>query len=101
MHNCLYNIAICLFITNLIILILFVWYLQEISQLQDNLSNFRNMNEMTTAPQIEQNISQLEKKIEGLTQEQYCYEAQIFRVCLYNLVSFISKDDLLMIRMFI
>lgn len=33
------------------------------------------------SPQLQQDIARMEKEIELYSQEKYCYEAQILRVC--------------------
>lgn len=40
------------------------------------------MQEQAPNRQLEMDITRLEKEIESYTQEKFCYEAQILRVCL-------------------
>ncbi|XP_057769616.1 probable ubiquitin conjugation factor E4 [Salvia miltiorrhiza] len=53
--------------------------LQDISRCEDALSSIKAMHEQAPSPQLQQDISRLEKEIESYTQEKLCYEAQILR----------------------
>ncbi|KAE8724840.1 putative ubiquitin conjugation factor E4 [Hibiscus syriacus] len=52
---------------------------QDISRSEDALASLKAMQEQTPSPQLELDISRLEKEIELYTQEKFCYEAQILR----------------------
>ncbi|KAH6771597.1 U-box domain-containing protein [Perilla frutescens var. frutescens] len=52
---------------------------QDISRCEDALSSFKAMQEQAPSPQLQQDISRLEKEIELYSQEKLCYEAQILR----------------------
>ncbi|XP_015064494.1 probable ubiquitin conjugation factor E4 [Solanum pennellii] len=52
---------------------------QDISRSEDNLSTMKTMLEQTPSPQLQQEISRLEKDLESYSQEKLCYEAQILR----------------------
>ncbi|CAA3017415.1 probable ubiquitin conjugation factor E4 [Olea europaea subsp. europaea] len=52
---------------------------QDISRCEDTLSTFKAMVGQTPSPQLQQDISHLEKEIELYSQEKLCYEAQILR----------------------
>ncbi|KAK6129202.1 hypothetical protein DH2020_037032 [Rehmannia glutinosa] len=52
---------------------------QDISRCEDTLSSFKAMQEQAPSPQLQQDISRLEKEIELYSQEKLCYEAQILR----------------------
>ncbi|XP_042019614.1 probable ubiquitin conjugation factor E4 [Salvia splendens] len=52
---------------------------QDISRCEDTLSSFKALQEQAPSPQLQQDISRLEKEIELYTQEKFCYEAQILR----------------------
>ncbi|GFP91775.1 probable ubiquitin conjugation factor e4 [Phtheirospermum japonicum] len=52
---------------------------QDISRCEDTLSSFKAMQEQAPSPQLQQDISRLEKEIEQYSQEKLCYEAQILR----------------------
>ncbi|XP_073149096.1 probable ubiquitin conjugation factor E4 [Henckelia pumila] len=52
---------------------------QDISRSEDTLSSFKAMLEQSPSPQLQQDISRLEKEIELYSQEKLCYEAQMLR----------------------
>ncbi|KAL8471662.1 hypothetical protein ACS0TY_029065 [Phlomoides rotata] len=52
---------------------------QDISRCEDTLASFKAMQEQSPSPQLQQDISRLEKEIELHTQSKFCYEAQILR----------------------
>ncbi|GER45816.1 U-box domain-containing protein [Striga asiatica] len=52
---------------------------QDISRCEDTLASFKAMHEQSPSPQLQQDISGLEKEIELYSQEKLCYEAQILR----------------------
>lgn len=52
---------------------------QDISRCEDNLSTMKTMLEQAPSPQLQQEISRLEKELELYSQEKLCYEAQILR----------------------
>lgn len=52
---------------------------QDISRSEDNLSTMKTMLEQAPSPQLQQEISRLEKDLESYSQEKLCYEAQILR----------------------
>ncbi|KAK7266488.1 hypothetical protein RIF29_19132 [Crotalaria pallida] len=52
---------------------------QDISRSEDALSTLKAMKEQSPSPQLELDISRLEKEIEAYSQEKLCYEAQILR----------------------
>ncbi|CAA0828388.1 Probable ubiquitin conjugation factor E4 [Striga hermonthica] len=52
---------------------------QDISRCEDTLSSFKAMHEQSPSPQLQQDISRLEKEIELYSQEKLCFEAQILR----------------------
>ncbi|XP_051121088.1 probable ubiquitin conjugation factor E4 [Andrographis paniculata] len=52
---------------------------QDISRCEDALSSFKAMQDQTPTPQLQQDISRLEKEIDLYTQDKLCYEAQILR----------------------
>lgn len=52
---------------------------QDLSRSEDTLSTYKTMHEQTPSPQLEQNITRLEKEIELYSQEKLCYEAQLLR----------------------
>ncbi|KAI0516607.1 hypothetical protein KFK09_009284 [Dendrobium nobile] len=52
---------------------------QELARFEEDLSTFREMREQGASPQLENDISRLEKAVEKLSQEKFCYEAQILR----------------------
>ncbi|XP_075482965.1 putative ubiquitin conjugation factor E4 isoform X2 [Primulina tabacum] len=52
---------------------------QDISRSEDTLSSFKAMLEQAPSPQLQQDISRLEKEIELYSQEKLCYEAQMLR----------------------
>lgn len=54
---------------------------QDISRCEDTLATLKAMQGQTPSPQMEMDISRLEKEIELYSQEKLCYEAQILRVC--------------------
>ncbi|GMJ04118.1 Mutant, snc1 -enhancing 3, r Ubiquitin Fusion Degradation Protein2 [Hibiscus trionum] len=52
---------------------------QDISRSEDTLATLKAMQGQTPSPQMELEISRLEKEIELYSQEKFCYEAQILR----------------------
>ncbi|KAL4336146.1 hypothetical protein GQ457_07G003050 [Hibiscus cannabinus] len=52
---------------------------QDISRSEDTLDTLKAMQGQTPSPQLELEISRLEKEIELYSQEKFCYEAQILR----------------------
>ncbi|XP_061358097.1 probable ubiquitin conjugation factor E4 [Gastrolobium bilobum] len=52
---------------------------QDISRCEDALSTFKAMRGQSPSPQLESDISRLEKEMELYSQEKLCYEAQILR----------------------
>lgn len=58
-------------------------YVQDISRCEDTLSTFKAMVGQAPSPQLQQDISRLEKEVELYSQEKLCYEAQILRVCTF------------------
>ncbi|KAF3444825.1 hypothetical protein FNV43_RR14518 [Rhamnella rubrinervis] len=52
---------------------------QDISRCEDTLATLKAMQGQTPSPQMEMDISRLEKEIELYSQEKLCYEAQILR----------------------
>ncbi|KAE8694471.1 putative ubiquitin conjugation factor E4 [Hibiscus syriacus] len=52
---------------------------QDISRSEDSLATLKDMQGQTPSPQLELEISRLEKEIELYSQEKFCYEAQILR----------------------
>ncbi|GAB2287734.1 E3 ubiquitin-protein ligase pub1 [Dionaea muscipula] len=52
---------------------------QDISRLQDSLSNLKEMQKQTPGRQLELEITRLEKEVESYSREKLCYEAQILR----------------------
>lgn len=63
-----------------------VSYIQDISRCEDALSTLKGMQGHSPSPQLELDISRLEKELELYSQEKLCYEAQILRVpSLWNL----------------
>lgn len=52
---------------------------QDISRREDTLSTLKAMREQAPSPQLERDISHLEKELESYSQERLCYEAQILR----------------------
>ncbi|KAL3525886.1 hypothetical protein ACH5RR_014258 [Cinchona calisaya] len=52
---------------------------QDISRCEDTLSTMKAMEGPAPSPQLQQDISRLEKQIELYSQEKLCYEAQILR----------------------
>ncbi|XP_022868548.1 probable ubiquitin conjugation factor E4 [Olea europaea var. sylvestris] len=52
---------------------------QDISRCEDTLSTFKAMVGQAPSPQLQQDISRLEKEVELYSQEKLCYEAQILR----------------------
>lgn len=53
--------------------------IQELSRQKDALTTLQGMRGGLAPPQLEENISDLEAAIEKLTQERFCYEAQILK----------------------
>ncbi|XP_022741751.1 probable ubiquitin conjugation factor E4 isoform X2 [Durio zibethinus] len=53
--------------------------LQDISRSEDTLATLKAMQGQASSPQLELDISRLEKEIELYSQEKFCYEAQILR----------------------
>ncbi|XP_016453506.2 putative ubiquitin conjugation factor E4 [Nicotiana tabacum] len=52
---------------------------QDISRSEDHLSTMKTMLEQAPSPQLQQELSRLEKELELYSQEKLCYEAQILR----------------------
>ncbi|XVF14348.1 hypothetical protein REPUB_Repub09cG0051300 [Reevesia pubescens] len=52
---------------------------QDISRCEDTLASLKAMQGQAPSPQLELDISRLEKEIELYSQEKFCYEAQILR----------------------
>ncbi|EYU44160.1 hypothetical protein ABFS82_08G027800 [Erythranthe guttata] len=52
---------------------------QDISRSEETLSSFQAMQRQAPSPQLQQDITRLEKEIELYSQEKLCYEAQILR----------------------
>lgn len=52
---------------------------QDISRCEDALTSFKAMQDQAPSPQLQQDISRLEREIDLYTQEKLCYEAQILR----------------------
>ncbi|CAN4079426.1 unnamed protein product [Withania somnifera] len=52
---------------------------QDISRCEDSLSTMKTMLEQAPSPQLQQEISRLEREFELYSQEKLCYEAQILR----------------------
>ncbi|XVF16700.1 hypothetical protein REPUB_Repub10bG0054900 [Reevesia pubescens] len=52
---------------------------QDISRCEDNLATLKSMQGQAPSPQLELDISRVEKEIELYSQEKFCYEAQILR----------------------
>lgn len=52
---------------------------QDISRSEDTLATLKAMQGQAPSPQLELDISRLEKEIELYSQEKFCYEAQILR----------------------
>ena len=57
---------------------------QDISRSEDTLATLKAMQGQAPSPQLELDISRLEKEIELYSQEKFCYEAQILRVHLVS-----------------
>ncbi|MBA0557325.1 hypothetical protein Golob_014400 [Gossypium lobatum] len=57
---------------------------QDISRSEDTLATLKAMQGQAPSPQLELDISRLEKEIELYSQEKFCYEAQILRVHLFS-----------------
>jgi ubiquitin conjugation factor E4 B len=53
---------------------------QQLARFEDDLESNRAMRDRGGSPQLEQDINRLEKIVEILTQDKFCYEAQILRV---------------------
>ncbi|KAK9006432.1 hypothetical protein V6N11_035470 [Hibiscus sabdariffa] len=56
----------------------------DIPRSEDTLDTLKAMQGQTPSPQLELEISRLEKEIELYSQEKFCYEAQILRVYLIS-----------------
>ena len=54
--------------------------MQDLSRCEDSLSTLKEMQAQSSSPQLELDITRLEKEIEVYSQEKLCYEAQILRV---------------------
>ncbi|KAI9124653.1 hypothetical protein K1719_004575 [Acacia pycnantha] len=52
---------------------------QDLSRCEDSLSTLKDMQAQSSSPQLELDITRLEKEIELYSQEKLCYEAQILR----------------------
>ncbi|KAJ6810566.1 putative ubiquitin conjugation factor E4 [Iris pallida] len=52
---------------------------QESARYEDDLSSFKAMRDQGASPQLEEDIKRLEKAVELLSQQKFCYEAQILR----------------------
>ncbi|CAK8533454.1 unnamed protein product [Lathyrus sativus] len=63
---------------------------QDISRSEDTLSTLKNMQGQSSSPQLELDITRLEKELELYSQEKLCYEAQILRdnTLIQNALSF-------------
>lgn len=56
--------------------------IQQLARFEDDLESNRAMRDQGGgSPQLEQDITRLEKIVEILSQDKFCYEAQILRVC--------------------
>lgn len=56
--------------------------IQQLSRFEDDLESNRAVRDQGGgSPQLEQDITRLEKIVEILSQDKFCYEAQILRVC--------------------
>lgn len=64
-------------------------FFQDISRCEDTLSSMRAMQGQASSPQLQQDIARLEKEIELYSQEKLCYEAQILRVWLISISSWL------------
>ncbi|KAG0460236.1 hypothetical protein HPP92_023364 [Vanilla planifolia] len=53
--------------------------IQELARFEEDLSTFNAMRSQGATPQLENDIRRLEKAVEMLSQEKFCYEAQILR----------------------
>ncbi|KAK2362557.1 putative ubiquitin conjugation factor E4 [Trifolium repens] len=63
---------------------------QDISRSEDTLATLKNMQGQSPSPQLELDITRLEKELELYSQEKLCYEAQILRdnTLIQNALSF-------------
>lgn len=63
---------------------------QDISRCEDALSTLKAMQGQSLTPQLESDITRLEKELELYSQEKFCYEAQILRdnTLIQNALSF-------------
>ncbi|KAL1291560.1 hypothetical protein HN51_060091 [Arachis hypogaea] len=63
---------------------------QDISRCEDALSTLKAMQEQSPTPQLQLDITRLEKELESYSQEKLCYEAQILRdnTLIQNALSF-------------
>ncbi|KAJ6802526.1 putative ubiquitin conjugation factor E4 [Iris pallida] len=52
---------------------------QESARYEDDLSSFKAMRDQGASPQLEEDIKRMEKAVELLSQQKFCYEAQILR----------------------
>ncbi|GMN42163.1 hypothetical protein TIFTF001_011375 [Ficus carica] len=52
---------------------------QDISRFEDTLTTIKAMQQQTPSPQVQLEITRIEKEIELFSQEKLCYEAQILR----------------------
>ncbi|KAL3526560.1 hypothetical protein ACH5RR_011216 [Cinchona calisaya] len=57
----------------------FMRLVQDISRCEDTLSTMKAMQEQAPSPQVQQDITRLEKEVELYSQEKLCYEAQVLR----------------------
>jgi len=63
---------------------------QQLARFEDDLESNRAMRDQGGgSPQLEQDINRLEKIVETLTQDKFCYEAQILRVWSQTQICFI------------
>lgn len=59
---------------------------QDLARYEDDLESNKTMRDQgESSPQLEQDIKRLEKIVAVLSQEKFCYEAQILRVCSHTL----------------
>ena len=54
---------------------------QDISRGEDNLATLKAMRDQSPSPQLELDITRMEKELELYSQEKLCHEAQLLRVC--------------------
>ena len=70
------------------------YYFQDISRREDTLSTLKAMREQAPSPQLERDISHLEKELESYSQERLCYEAQILRVSLLSVPILVAIEGI-------